>query len=305
MKKILIALVVLILLALGAVFLFIPGEIRVLKSNAYQTNVNGASRLLAETKAWEPWWPAGRLKEQDLQFRVAARGLNTFDIILKTGNDSFNTRLRLIPMNTDSCLFSWEYGFASTSNPLERISRYRKGVRLKNAFDELLNEMGRYMEKPENIYGFAIKKDIVPDSLLISTRRLFNHYPDATETGKLIEQVKDYMKSSHAKVVNNPMMHVQQTGETAFEVMVALPSDKVLPNTSQFETKRLLKNGNLLTAPVKGGPWKIGQALQQMEIYKTDYGRASPAIPYQLMLTDRTLEKDSSKWETLICYPVL
>lgn len=306
MKKLFLALIILLLLAAGGVYLFIPRQVRVSKAVPYQTNLNAAARLLLENKTWENWWPSAWVKKQEVDYKVTSRGLNYFSIVIQSGNDSINTLLRLIPLSSkDSCLFSWEAELPAAANPFQRISRYRSGVKLKKAFDVLLDSMGRFMEKTENVYGFAIKNDLVPDSVLIATRKIFTHYPDASETGQLIDQVKAYMDANGAKVLNHPMLHIQPAGPADFSVMVALPSDKVLPNTARFETKRLLKNGNLLTAPVKGGPVLINRALQQMEIYKTDYGRASPAIPYQLMITDRRLEKDTARWETLVCYPVL
>jgi hypothetical protein len=42
-----------------------------------------------------------------------------------------------------------------------------------------------------------------------------------------------------------------------------------------------------------------------MELYISDHERVPPAIPFLSLVTNRMLEPDSSKWITLIYYPVM
>ena len=39
--------------------------------------------------------------------------------------------------------------------------------------------------------------------------------------------------------------------------------------------------------------------------YFLDSKRASPAIPYELMVTDRSAETDTAKWVTRLYYPIM
>jgi hypothetical protein len=41
-----------------------------------------------------------------------------------------------------------------------------------------------------------------------------------------------------------------------------------------------------------------------MENYARDHKKQSPAIPYQLLVTNRLTEADTTKWITQINYPV-
>ena len=62
--------------------------------------------------------------------------------------------------------------------------------------------------------------------------------------------------------------------------------------------------GNILVGEVKGGLSTILNAEKQLANYVFDYGKASPAIPFQSLVTDRSLEADSSKWITRLNYPI-
>ena len=46
------------------------------------------------------------------------------------------------------------------------------------------------------------------------------------------------------------------------------------------------------------------KAFDNFENYRSDYTILSPAIPYQLMITDRIKESDTTKWVTKFYYPI-
>jgi hypothetical protein len=66
----------------------------------------------------------------------------------------------------------------------------------------------------------------------------------------------------------------------------------------------VLKGGNTLEAEFKGGPEATLKAFELFDTYKNDMGYTAPAIPYQLLVTDRAKEADTTKWVTKFYYPV-
>ena len=66
----------------------------------------------------------------------------------------------------------------------------------------------------------------------------------------------------------------------------------------------MLKNGNILVGETKGGRTATDSAIKAMEAYTNDHNHFSIALPFLSLITDRTKEKDSSKWVTKIYYPV-
>ena len=85
--------------------------------------------------------------------------------------------------------------------------------------------------------------------------------------------------------------------------MVALPINKAVNNEGDFLFKQMVK-GNTLVAEVNGGRATINNGLKALEQFKSDYQFTSPAISFELMITDRRAERDTSKWVTRLYYPV-
>ena len=170
--------------------------------------------------------------------------------------------------------------------------------------NELLQSMKAFLEKTKNIYGVDIKETLVKDSALISTRRQFDHYPNVQEVDSMIQSLKKYIRQNNAIEKNSPMLNVFELGNSRYEAMTAIPVDKALPKTNEFAPKFLLKGGNILEAQIQGGPYTIKKGLEELENYRADYKFNSPAIPYQLLVTDRTKEPDTTKWITRLYYPI-
>ena len=55
---------------------------------------------------------------------------------------------------------------------------------------------------------------------------------------------------------------------------------------------------------IKGGKTVVDQSFKIFEQYFEDYKHTSPAIPFQLLVTDRLKEPDSLKWVTRFYYPI-
>lgn len=85
--------------------------------------------------------------------------------------------------------------------------------------------------------------------------------------------------------------------------MVAIATEKELTGTSRFKVKKMVL-GNILFAVAKGGLWSIQKSEKQLFYYVTDYHKSSPAIPFQSLITDRSAEPDTNKWQTGLYYPV-
>jgi hypothetical protein len=101
------------------------------------------------------------------------------------------------------------------------------------------------------------------------------------------------------------MLNMKQVDSSYYEVMTAIAVDRELPTTNHFAAKFMLKGGNILEAEIKGGPYTIENAFNVLEIYRSDHNYTSPAIPFQLLMTDRVKEPDTTKWITKLYYPIL
>jgi hypothetical protein len=101
------------------------------------------------------------------------------------------------------------------------------------------------------------------------------------------------------------MLNVKRIDSSIYEAQVGMPVDKELPSLDNITSKWMMKGGNILTGEVIGGQKQIDEATKQFEIYIRDYQRSIIAIPFQMLITDRTKQPDSTRWVTYIYYPVV
>jgi hypothetical protein len=305
MKKILIALAFLLVFALAAVYLFIPAKIKIETTISLKAALPGVSRTLMDENNWKKWWPGEAPFNYDKQaYSIRGKIFTVFDIDIYSGKDTISTRLALVPVKNDTITIDWHAEQVTSSNPFIRFSQFRLAKQTEKNINAILHSLKTFLQKNENIYGVDIKETLVKDSALISTRRQFDHFPNVQEVDSMIQSLKQYISQHNAIEENLPMLNVFELGNSRYEAMTAIPVDKALPKTNEFAPKFLLKGGYILEAQIQGGPYTIEKGLKELENYRADYKFNSPAIPYQLLVTDRAKEPDTTKWITRLYYPV-
>ena len=305
MKKIIIILLTIAALAIAGIFIFIPSKIKVSSAIVVHANDLASHRILMDEANWAKWWPNEKAFQLDkTNFKLTQKMLNGFELEISGSDETVASRLMIIPMVSDSITLSWSCNIVSGNNPLKRISGYRTASTIKKDLDKLLKSLGSFLSDQKNIYGFEITEEKVTDSVLISTRKTFDHYPDEFETEEMIQKLRSYIKKNNAKEMNYPMLHVKELDSLHFDAMTAIATDIKLPDNSEFASKMVLKGGNLLEAPITGGHATIRKGFIEYENAMREYSWTSPAIPYQLIITDRIKERDTSKWVTKLCYPI-
>ena len=305
MKKILIGLVLLVTFLLAAFYLFIPRKIKMEATVSLNGALPGVFRTLANDSNWKRWWP-GEIPFAYHEQSYFTRGniYNVFEIDISTNKDTISSRMELVSMKANTVMILWNAEQASSNNPFKRFTLYRHAKETEKNMNAILQSMKAFLQKKENIYGFDIKETLVKDSVLISTRRKFDHYPNALEVDAMIQSLKKYIVQNNAMEKNLPMLNVFKFDSFRHEAMTAIPVDKELPQTSEFVPKYLLKGGIILEAQIQGGPFTIENSLKEFENYRSDYKLTAAAIPYQLLVTDRVKEADTTKWITRLYYPV-
>ncbi len=305
MKKFITLLLTFAALIIIVIFIFIPSKIKI--SSITKGNANGiaAHRILMNDETWAKWWPYEKVFQLDkTNFKLNKKMFNSFELTLYNGGDSVVSQLQFIVINLDTLNLVWSCELETGNNPIERFLHYKKARTIKKNLDLLLDSLIAFLSDQKNIYGFRVKKTIVTDSVLVSTHKFFDHYPDEFETEEIIKKLEAYIKANNAKQMNYPMLHVKQEDSVHFNVMAAIATDIKLPDNNEFASKMVLKKGNLLEVEINGGHATIRKAFNEYEKFFLDYEQISPAIPYQLIITDRTKERDTAKWITKLYYPV-
>ena len=305
MKKIIIALAILAFVLLAAVYLFIPRELKIGATTTINAALPGVSRSLSDNNTWEKFWPDSTVfKLNDHSYSVKENVFNVFNIDISSEKDSVSSSMTLLLLKSNSLTIDWSSKLMTSSNPFTRITQYRKARSIEKNMKSILKSMKDFMEQTKNIYGFDIKQTTVRDSVVISTRRSFAHHPGVKDVEDMIQSLRNYIIENMAIEQGSPMLNIRKADSSHYETMAAIPVDRELPLTGEFAPKFLLKGGNLLEAEVIGGFHKIEIALKELENYRNDYRFSSPAIPYQRLVTDRSKEQDTTKWITILQYPI-
>ncbi len=308
MKKGWFILFVIIFLGVASIYIFIPGEISLVRVSYVKANQNATLRSLSDKTNWVKWWPSSETKlgtDTTFSYKNVDYAVNkkTGGSIIKYKKSVINSELIVLPFNSDSIAIAWKSQTATGLNPLQKINSYFYTKKIKQDIGEILESLKLFLEKPENIYSLKIKEERVKDTLLIATRSVSKIYPSTQEIYALVKRLRDYIFLNKATETNYPMLHV--TADSGiYKLMVAIPVNKELPDSEIFLVKRMVA-GKILVTEVSGGLNTTREAINVLETYMEDNHLISPAIYFESLITDRSKEPDTSKWVTRVFYPVM
>ena len=296
------------------IYFIIPNKIVIRKSVLLNAKQEAVFRALTDSKTWGKWWPSkdtnidsnSSIYSLDKKNFYLADVLTTSLIInVKTKNQLLKTSLDFMSVARDSILLNWNTELQTSYNPVKRIQNYLMAQEVNKDFNQLLNKIQTYYSKLENTYGIIIEEVPVVDSSLIFISDSSHGYPSSKFIYNLIDQLKKYSLEQGARQSGFPMLNVYTIDSISFLVKVALPVNKKLKDAGLIKYKWMLGGGKILISDVTGETSKVNYALKQLEYYLKDYNRVAPAIPFMSLITDRLVEKDSTKWKTRIYYPVI
>ncbi len=213
--------------------------------------------------------------------------------------------LSVVPFAKDTMGVELSSEFNTGLNPISRVSEYFHARKLKQDFDMIVYSLQKYASDLKNIYGIEIKKELVQYQTVLTDKQTFSHYPKTADIYAIVAKLRNYVNESGAKELFSPMLNIEKIDSTTYITQVGLPVDRVLPSKDNMTSKWIMKGGNILSADVTGGQKQIANAMKQMDQYTRDYQRTIIAIPFQMLITDRTKEPDTTKWITRIYYPVV
>ena len=310
MKKKVVAALGLIMLAIGFLYIFIPNIITLKSSAAIKVTPKGLHRVLLDKQSMAKWWP-GNISNDSFYFNGRSYQIydNTISLmpinIIENNEAIINSSLLIIKIETDSVKLEWLGNYITSYNPINRLSAYFKAKDINNDMNTILQKIQQNYSLPKNIYNCTIKEEQVVDANLISTFGKCKDYPSNTFIYSLINKLDVYANQQQTKITGYPMLNIESTDSANYLVRVAVPLEKVIPQSGDILQKRMLQNGNLLVTEIKGGNFKTSEAYKQIIIYANDYERNTPAIPFYSLITNRLKETDSTKWITKIYCPVM
>jgi effector-binding domain-containing protein len=316
MKKVLMALLLILISLLAGIYSVIPTQPIVSTLLIIRSSAHSTYKYLAEGNNWIRWWPQNSTKShphspyeinsfyfKEYTYQINQAFANAVEVLIRHKNSNIKTIITIVSLKNDSIKVEWQFNYVASQNPIKRIQQYQQAIEIKENMKVLLFSLKSFIEKNQNVYNINIRREKVKDTLLVATKITLVNYPTSSDISTLINRLRKYIVQEKAIETNYPMLHVTALDSSHFETMVAIPVNRALNGDSNISFKRMVP-GKILVVEVKGGKYTIDQAFAQLQNYLSDYHLESPAIPFESLVTDRVDEPDSSKWITKIYFPI-
>jgi effector-binding domain-containing protein len=311
MKKPALLILAILLFALVALYFIVPQWITTDSvAQVDNTDVN-ISKFLLSKREWARWWPGQRNAADSSKFTyngadyTLQQATNTrMQVQVKKGDMVLNSQVTYVAAEEQMTAVDWHSAIQSSLNPFNRIIQFARAKQLQQDADTILGSFKRFMETDTNVYGIKVKIGHVADPIVIAQNAVFINYPTTQQIYKMVASLRLQINAAGAKEVNVPMLNIHRTDEHEYQVMVALPIDKIVTPGNGFIINKLVKNANLLETTVRGGRRNIDNAFERLGKYREDHRLISPAMPYEMILTDRLAQPDTTKWVTKVYWPI-
>jgi effector-binding domain-containing protein len=311
MKKPVLIVFAIFLLAFISVYFIIPQKIKTSKAIEIDATDVNVSKFLVNKKAWSKWWPGSRPNIDSFSFKF-----NNVDyMLLQSTNDEMRLDIKQKDIEQSSvvtyaatgdgiCKVTWLAEKQSSLNPFKRIAECIKVKHTATDIEAILKAFKKFMETDTNVYGLKIKIEKVKYPIVLASTINTKDYPSPAVVYNLVNTLKKYAQSKGAVILDSAMLNIHPNETNGYQAMVAIPVSKAIQPGVNMVINKLVKGGNLLEADIKGGKTTILNTFAQLKLYQKAHHLISPAMPYELLTTNRMAEKDTAKWLTKIYWPI-
>ncbi|MBD1394871.1 hypothetical protein [Mucilaginibacter glaciei] len=311
MKKPALIILGLLLLAFISIYYIIPQNI-IAKSvvNIDGTDANVA-KFIIEQRSWKKWWPGSHNGDDStvytnngVIYKLLKSTNGDIQVQIKKGDKILDSHITYLAVADGETQVTWYASQQSSLNIFGRIAGFVKIKEIQTEMSSLLSHFKQFMQKDVNVYGMKVNLKKVTDETMLATNTTTKTYPTTANVYSLIANVKKQIAAKGVKESNQPMLNIFKVDNNEYQVMVAIPINKAIMPDAGYVVNHMLKGGNILEAEVKGGRKTIDNAMAQLKNYTRDHHLTPPAMPYELIITDRQAQTDTAKWITKIYYPI-
>ncbi|WP_413667915.1 hypothetical protein ACEN9X_26065 [Mucilaginibacter sp. Mucisp86] len=282
------------------------------KSISYTETIEASdfvtAKFLTNQNNWHKWWPGTKINDRqfrynDLEFKTIKFTNGGAELSIQKDKLYLNCTVNYLAANEGEVKVIWDITKESGAAFPPILDNF-KLTGIEKQITEIANHLKLFLQNEKNAYGYKIYLKAAQDTVLITSTTLLSTYPSTPYVYNIITDLRKQVTASGAKETNYPMMNATKIGEEQYQVSVAVPINKKIIPSAKTAINYIPKGGNLLVADVKGGSNTVKDALAQIKIYMKDHRLISPAMPFESLITDRSVEKDTSKWITQIYYPI-
>lgn len=307
MKKIALGIISILAFFLIFTYVFIPSKIEISGITTINCSPKIASNCINDTTAWKKWWPVPSAKGftcNGYEYQLAKPLTDGAEITVSDGTTAYRAKAQTVPAGRDSAQVYWTVHYITGNNPFIKWLKKKEAVLIRQSLDTLFGSLKQFASKTENIYGYHIERGTFPDTLLAATKFFTKGLPSLENIYRAINAIQSTIAKQGIKQTGSPMLNTGKISASMYETMVALPVNREVKNENNISMSRMLTmKDRFLITEVVGGPAMIQKAHQQISQYMLDHILSAPAIPFEILVTDRSKEPDTSKWKTMVYYP--
>jgi hypothetical protein len=313
MKKWIVWLFVILISGTICIYIFIPAKIVISNLSSAEATITGEFRYISLEENWEKWWRDSNGKSHvkgepfrygNSEFRLNRQAYNAVGIDIEQGGTKIPCIITLISFAIDSTGAIWTCEMPPTSNPFARLRNYMNASEIKKDMTGVMKVFSAFISVPKNIYGITIYKTTVHDTLMVSARFMSPTYPTTVQLYRYFDTLKQTITKQKALPVGFPIMNLRKMPDGSFETQTGMPTNRLLKNDGKILAIRM-PPGLFLTADIRGGTFTVDEAVKQLELFVQEYNRIKIATGFQILITDRNNEPDTSKWITKIKIPIV
>jgi uncharacterized protein YndB with AHSA1/START domain len=312
MKKPALLVIGILLLAFISIYFIIPQNITATSTVTVDATDGNVFKFLVKKEAWPKWWPGEHTATDSnlfayngMMYTIKKDANSYIEVNINTTKVELDSKINYQAADDGSTVVTWEAVKQSSINPFERIAEF---VRIKNEqrdMDSILARFKQFIQKDANVYGLQIKINKVKDGIMLATNTVSKTPPSVAVVYGMVADLRKQIAAQNATETNKPMLNITRVDDGQYHVMVAVPINKEIKPGANSVINKMVVGGNIITTEVKGGRGTIENAFAQLQNFRKDYKLTGVAMPFELMLTDRTAEKDTSKWVTQLYWPIL
>ena len=146
MKKILVALAILVVAVSLGVYIFIPKQLAIGHHVSVKTNDKWAFKYAMSSDEWKKWWPSGTNQHSGdslfpydgLSFAIDSLYYNALLIPIEKNGVTINSKLYVMPVQKHEVQLTWECSLDGGYNPVIRWQQYNRAVAVKKSMAGIL-----------------------------------------------------------------------------------------------------------------------------------------------------------------------
>ena len=330
-KKIVVALITIVIITIAIGYLFFPGHVEINRSVLIlrpQAEVFDYINDLQNFNSWSPWYRKDTLAHYAFSGPTAGRGAilswestngevgkgsltisgSSPDSIiqLKLGFGKGSNALsefKIISID-EATEVSWKLSVEPGANPFFRILSSFMKKRVGADFEEGLNNLKLNLEKNASLQHtlLLVEKVQLPLTYYLFVEAKAEAKNIAAVLGLDFAKIANEIKKQGLTVAGAPFV-IYNTPGPEFEMDIALPVGT--PGQTSGEVKSATMNaGKALIARFFGPYDQTRKAHEAINAYAKDNQLVISGSPWETYITDPVVEKDTAKWETDVYYPI-